>query len=424
MIRWGVIALMVAGSAAGVARADEDPDDALVVMAQRIAADQALFPAHDTEVLPGTFADHVAPLLPALHATVDRLREARGEADLQRVNQVIGGERPISALPPIWLQELTRSHDAVAGVLRASHARSALLPKDLRLFPFWGGGPATGIPLQQAIRLAVLDARAAAERGQGSEAAQLCLDAIAVARALGHGYLVPRLFSDGELPHLAQGCAFTVRSMDAPTLAHFQASLSGLLSTWTPLSWTFEQESVFGQLSGFAASLDDGLLARLPKAALALTKVPEDMKTVSDSSLSARVRQTLFGSWARRRYAQAMKRWCQIVDDPRANRTAVLAELDDSLSLPFKLLGDEQQVRNYAKFAQRDLDQRTALIGLLAVTYVARFHQVRGAWPSSLAEAGFPSRWVDLTTGQPLRIDPRAGQPAVVAGTLRLPLAK
>lgn len=418
MTRWAAIALVLVG---GVAHAN-DADEALIASAQRIATDQALLPPFSAEVLPGTFAEQVAPFLPALREASHRLFKADTPEDAERVDEVILGKRPLADLPEFWREELRLTHDALAGVLRASHARSARLPRDLQLFPFWEVGPTSGVPLERAIRLAVLQARAAAEAHQGGEAARICLEGIAVARALGHGYLVPRMLGEAELPHLAQGCGASVSSMDEATLVRFQGSLKGLIASWTPLSWTFEQESMFGQLAGFGFSLDDDLVARLPKDALALVHPPSDAPVTDEGppSLTGRVRRALFGSWARRRYAAAMARWSKAVDDPRADREELLAELADDLSLPYRLLGEDGAFQNFGKYVRLARERKSALVGLLAVTYVARFQREHAAWPASLAEAGFPSRWVDLSTGQPLRLERKGGSLEVVAGKTRL----
>lgn len=273
----------------------------LVAEANALARTKYPRPSHVTPALPGTFGEHLEPLMGELLG----LYRARGEPFRSRdlpgfpCSGVIEGREPVSALPSACREELEKGREWVARVLAATHAEAGGVPEWMRNE---SPPPPHSEPDRQVllyvVRRAALETRLLLAEGRAAEAVDMCLDALALSRELA---------LDGEDPGQSASSAGMMlayhpcaEALDVAPLERKREAagqLSRLAEGFPPFSRVMKQASVRSQLTAFGTMMPAELLAALPAGAQYVVKMRSTGELSSSYPLAARLiwRKTVKG---------------------------------------------------------------------------------------------------------------------------------
>ncbi|NPC87040.1 hypothetical protein HPC49_53780, partial [Pyxidicoccus fallax] len=240
-------------------------------------------PSHVTPARPGTFAEHLEPLLGDARQLYDeRPRELRVHvARKVPCLMVVTGERPVSELPSACREAVERGWERVSRILAATHAEEGGLPRSVGVMPSRGreAADATRMALLHVVELAGLETRLRLARGSAAEAVDVCLDALALSRdmTLGGG-LAWHWYSALSHEVLYRACA---DALDAAPLARKRSAvtqLSRLAEGLASLSRTLREHSVQTQAELFGVAVSgetrDALTPRV-RAFLDAHQIPD-----------------------------------------------------------------------------------------------------------------------------------------------------
>jgi hypothetical protein len=400
----GVLAIILAslGGVAYVTLRTRPLAERLVRDVEALARTRYPRPSHVTPALPGTFAQHLDPMM----GEVLRLYRERPEA-LQSVapafpcRAVIEGREPVSALPTPCQEEWKKGRELVARVLAATHAEEGGLPEGMGdlaspTHPYADTGM---LALLHVIQLAALETRLLLAEGQAEKAVDTCLDTLALSRelTLGGGLIGQMLSATGqEFPY--RPCA---EALDVAPMAHKRvamAQLSRLAEGHLPFSQVLKQESVAVQLMLFGELMPPELLAALPEGAreIATRKSPGALLAPANPL-------TLRLMW--RKAVAGYDTLIPVADRaPEARRRAFEALDARDASELFSVEGPS--VANYSEYAKRmDLArlQRDALI-TLAEADLRRTEE--GRWPERMTSRAHRSFVLESTHLGEARLKP------------------
>jgi len=203
-------------------------------------------PSHVAGPLPGTFGELLEPHLAALDES--KLAYQRwGPAESDRVRRIYNGQDPISRLGAEASADLARHRAAMRGALRATRAQSARAPASLRLFGFFGPGEPF-IDVQQAAKLAALDMLTLLDRGRADEAAEECVDALALGRDVSYPSVLGRMVGVAVTGISAHACGRALSAASATVVERVRAQLFAIRGGTPRFADILRREWLFQQL--------------------------------------------------------------------------------------------------------------------------------------------------------------------------------
>ncbi|MDY7232782.1 hypothetical protein [Hyalangium rubrum] len=368
-------------------------------------------PSHVTPAPPGTFAQALTPLLPALNALPElapSLRasphldaESEGESEAysdaydaleEQCQAVSRGEAPLSAAPGACLEVLHKSRELLHRVLVATRVEVGGLPASM------GGlarpadllDPTRMNSLKRVVELAALETRVLGAEGRPEEAVDTCLDALALSRELSlGGGMYGRALSASCHEFLFQPCAqaLDVAPRERQRLALEQ--LARLRQGFPPLSAVLREESVYEQLSAYGDLVSPPAFDLLPPQSQELV-TPHDswMFAYARSSRHPRLRPY---EW--RRNAALFDAMVAAADLPPEQRREAFLAIDENTGL---LPGEHRwRAKDYHDQAETFAAQPLQALALAALVEVDLARAEQGAWPEVLSPELEAAFWLD-----------------------------
>jgi hypothetical protein len=370
-------------------------------------------PSHVTLSVPGTFAQHLDPLM----GEVLRLYRERSEAFLSVASGspclgVIEGREPVSALPSVCREEWKKGRDVVARVLAATHAEEGGLPEGLGdlaspAHPYADSG---GLALLHLMRLAALETRLLPAEGQAEKAVDTCLDALALSRELTlGGGLTGQMTSATGHGLLYRPCAAALDAAPMERKRSAVVQLSRLAEGYLPFSQVLKQESVTIQLSLFGKLMPAELLAGLPEGAREAATKPPDLSMALEDSLTTR-----FIWW---KVVEGFDALIAVADrEPAARRRAFEAFDARSASALFPVDGPSGV--NYSEYAERMDVARLQHDALIALVEADLKRTEEGRWPERVTSRAHRSFVLESSNLGEARLKPCA--PSLAEQALRV----
>lgn len=358
---------------------------------------------------PGTFAQALEPLLPALRDAAASQEGQDLEMDLGECWDFIRDGRLETPLAETCRERLQRFAPLMHQVLRASRTEEAGLPEELHLasVPGLGRGWRLERTVHGLVSLAALEARLQVSRGQADPGWELCLDALALSRdlSLGSGES-GALSGTHDLDVLFPPCAATLAGLSSSSLSQATVALRHLREGLRPLSAALEESRVLDPLRDTFQLLDAEEARGLP---------PFDLHPVTTGGFVFQ-RRTFWGI------------------EPFLMRDAFLAQREDQRRLiplvdrplelrmpPLERLGREERDSRNPRRATVALDaiqaavrvdrQRLEVDVLLALALVRLYRAEHGQWPSTLPSL-YPEHPVVRPTS--VRMHPGTGDTLVL----------
>ncbi len=220
---------------------------------------------HDGPALPGTFADALLVHLPALAEVDDRLPHLNREAR-SLLRDIVDGNQPISATPPMFLQGLADVRPALRGILQATRA-AEIRPTQLLHYAYQPKHRRTArgvFALERIGWLIALDIRTLVAQGQTEQAVNECVDAWALRRDLSyHGFFGHGAGGQiGKRVFLPCQAALAAAGNDRREQALRQLTL--IRDATVPIAESMRLDDLYNQLQIFGALLSWSTLSRLP----------------------------------------------------------------------------------------------------------------------------------------------------------------
>jgi len=197
---------------------------------------------------------------------------------------VISGQEPFTSLPTDCAQALERWRTLVRHVLEATRAEQGGLPRAEREpmvagFVYWDlrhALPST-MPVNPDLlflaRLAALEIRFLVDRGQKTEAVDVCLDALALGREMALGSGVEGRLLSAKAQELAYPpCAAALAAAPVERQRQALEQLTRLRQGWPALDHAVRAEAVACQLYTYGGLLSPEQLDLLPPAARSIAE--------------------------------------------------------------------------------------------------------------------------------------------------------
>ncbi|QSQ20338.1 hypothetical protein JY651_34500 [Pyxidicoccus parkwayensis] len=378
-------------------------------LAERLARDvealaQARYPrpSHVTPALPGTFGEHLAPLMDELLRVSDArllpLMELSAESPC---SDAFEGRETLSAMPARCREPLETDRELLLTALEATHAESGGLPEVMRAMasPPLPNEPSAYSAMNFLLRLAALETQLRVEQGRAAEAVDTCLDALALSRELMlGGGLEGHMVGAIGYNFMYRPCAAALDAAPQERKRTAAAQLSRLAEGFVPLSRSLREEAVKVQLTKFGTLLPAELLAGLPESAR--TRVSTsiegfDPERVLDSRLA----------W--HKTVKTFDALVKVADQPAAARrkgiTAVAAWAKDELYSV-----DAPKAENYQQYADRAELLRVQHDALMALAEADLKRKEDGRWPERVTLRTGASFVVESTDLGEARLKPCA----------------
>ncbi|MCY1016979.1 hypothetical protein [Pyxidicoccus sp. MSG2] len=401
----GVLAIILAslGGVAYVTLRTGPLAERLVRDVEAMARTRYPRPSHVTPAVPGTFAQHLDPLMgEVLRLYRERSVAFQSVAPAFPCRAVIEGREPVSALPTPCQEEWKKGRELVARVLAATHAEEGGLPEGMGdlaspTHPYAD----TGMPaLLHVIQLAALETRLLLAEGQAEKAVDTCLDTLALSRELTlGGGLIGQMTSATGQGLLYRPCAAALDAAPMERKRSAVAQLSRLAEGQLPFSQMLKQESVVMQLMLFGELMPAELLAALPEGAREAATKPPALSMALEDSLTTRF------MW--RKVVEGFDALIAVADrEPAARRRAF--ETFDAQSASALFPVDGPSGVNYSEYAERvDLArlQHDALISLVEAD-LKRTEE--GRWPERVTSRAHRSFVLESSNLGEARLKPCA----------------
>lgn len=373
----------------------------LVREAQVLARAGYVRPSHVTPALPGSFAEHLEPLM------VEVLRasgpQPRGEALAPCLSEAEG-----SPLPAPCREALEEGRALMQQVLRATRAESGGLPEWLGALAHPSHASARGLSarleggeglhgLRHLAWLAALETRLLVARGQRVEAVDLCLDVLALGRELAAGTALEGQGLAADIYDAAwRPCAEALDAAPVERKRAAAAQLARLGEHFPPLSQALKEQSASLQLT-----LSSGLLSGEHEAALPAITRPAPAPALAGFTLMSVPGTALTAPVDRRvLWHQAVRLYDELVaaaDLPPEARRRAFTALHSRLQGHWRgrhfgeYLGTE--VTSAGGVAERMDVRRLQHDALLALVEVELERADKGRWPGTIP-ARFASTFV------------------------------
>jgi hypothetical protein len=375
--------------------------DELVAEVRAFSSVQPIRPPHTDTPAPGTFAEGIGPLMPEL-IRLFKAEPQLTEQSRELCKDVRDGKRPLSALPSQCREALERGRTLLPRALLAARAERAGLPEGLRALddPTHPNQDRGMISLVHIARLAALESRLQLEEGRPDTAVELCVDALAFSRDLGHGGgLIAAMVSVAGHDMLFLPCANALDRASPASREQAAVRLRRIREGLSPLSQAMRAERLYMPLALFGSVLEPDQLGALPPGAKAIIS-HHGIATWPDGPalLSPFLMQhALLEMLPLYRQIEAA------VDLPPSARAARL----DTVRLA--AMGSwnpivQESITDFGTYAARVDRQRAQMDLLLALALVKSSRAAGGAWPTALP-ALFPEREVLHPTALRLRED-------------------
>lgn len=340
-------------------------------------------PTHVSPAEPGTFGDRAEEHL----------------IELERSRKLITGEERNVTLSPAWKKQLAASDTSFRGLMNATHTSDAKQPPLLTLWGVFGSNEDdrySAMTLQYASKLASLHARVDLDEGRSSEALNLCVDALALARDTGYGSMIGQMVSTVMVRSMEPVCRDAVLKARVADLTAFKNSLTRVRSAWPSFRRTFNTELIFGQLAFFFDELPFSTQAQLPASA----RIEVESNT---SNREQMIRSAIFGRWARRDHACRLLELIEAADLPPLVAELAIERAAMHDIAPAWAGEDAKQQSPWKDFLRRWRATVARLVRLQAVAELRLYERSAGAWPES---------WDAARLSPP--VDPRTGLPFVL----------
>lgn len=378
-------------------------------------------PSHVFPPTPGTFAQAVGPLLPAVRklptpvpesmpvledgdAAVleawSRAMEALGE----QCREVASGRSPLETMPPPCRKALEEGREVMRGVLTATHAEVGGLPAGTgslsrRESSFQQSDMDS---LRRVVELAALESRLLLMAGQLEQAVDTCLDALALSRELSLGGALHGGVLSASSQELAyRPCAAALDAAPLESKRQALARLQRLRKGLPPLSALLREESVFHQLATFGPDL-------LPPEAL--SRLPASGRALVESHggwfyFPSRIGHPLLRQYVWRRNVSMFDAMATLADLPPVERQRAFARIDAGHSLLAGYPSTVSALKYHHELSPLDIQrlQAAALVALVQAD-VARAEQ--GRWPAALPPDTAQWLLLEVVSAQEARITP------------------
>ena len=335
-------------------------------------------PSHVTPAKPGTFAEHLEPLMgEVLRLYRERPGALRDSASEWPCLAVLEGRAPVSELPPSCLAALEQGRELVTRVLEATHAEEGGLPEGLGPLasPAHAHARDGMLALQYVVRLAGLETRLRLARGKAEEAVDVCLDSLALSRELAGGGLLGHMVSAAGHGALYRPCADALDAAPWERKRSAVTQLSRLAEGLVPFSWTMKQESAAVQLMAFGGLMSAKARASLPVGARELATQSHGLTLATGNPLDARL------SW--RKMARVFDALVPVADlGPEARRRAFTAIEARNTGGLYPVEGPD--VMAYERLAERLELLRLQQDALRVLVEVDMHRAETGRWPEAV----------------------------------------
>jgi hypothetical protein len=372
------VALTSVGGLAYVALRTRPRAERLVREVNALARARHPRPAHVTPALPGTFAEHLDPLMDEVLRLYLERPEALGASSSEwPCAAVVEGRAPVSELPAVCREAVEGHLELVARVLAATHAEEGGLPETVGALasPVHPHGRQGMAALEYVVRLAGLETRLRLAQGKAAEAVDLCLDSLALSRELAAGGgLRGHMVSATGYGVLYQPCA---DALDAAPLARKRSAMTQLARVaegFVPFSRTMKEASAVLQLASFGRLLPAELLAALPVGARDIAM------TTHGSYDPARFLAARLAWWKTVTVFDAMVPFADHAPEARRRAFAAIDAREAETLVPVNVM----EAAAYERFAERAELLRHQHDALLTLTEVDLERAETGRWPESL----------------------------------------
>jgi hypothetical protein len=372
-------------------------------------------PSHVSPPNPGTFAQAVAPLLPAIRElpcpepdSVPRPEDEENEAAWEKWSQAseklhtqclaaATGKAPLEQMPPPCRKALDEGRKVMRDVLAATHAETGGLPAgadNLRR---------NGLDsLAHVMELAALETRTLVAEGHALEAVDTCLDALALSRelSLGGGLEGSKLSaSSQELVY--RPCAAALDAAPVERKRQALTQLAQLSQGIASPAAVLREESVFHQLTTFGVDfLSREAIARLPPGGKALVGASGGWVY-----FTSRIGHPLLRRYIWRRNVSLFDHMLAVADLPPDDRKRAFARIDADHTLLAGYPGTVSALQYHRELAHLE-PQRLRAAMLTALVQVDLGRAEQGRWPTTLPPEAAEQLALTVISEQQARLTP------------------
>ncbi len=349
-------------------------------------------PSHVSPPNPGTFAQAVAPLLPAVRALPepepDSVPRPEGEDEAawdawSRASEklrtqclaVASGKAPLETMPPPCRKALEEGRKVMRDVLAATHAETGGLPASADNLNRGGMDS-----LAHVVELAALETRILVAERHALEAVDTCLDALALSRELSlGGGLEGSKLSASRQELVYRPCAAALDAAPVERKRQVLTQLARLSEGRAPPSAVLREESVFHQLTTFGVDfLSREAIAKLPPGGKALVGASGGWVY-----FTSRIGHPLLRRYIWRRNVSLFDHMVAVADLPPDDRKRAFARIDADHTLLAGYPGTVSALHYHRELAHLEPQRlRAAMLTVLVQVDLARAEQ--GRWPTTL----------------------------------------
>jgi hypothetical protein len=333
---------------------------------------------HAPPSLDASFEDLIAPVLPVLQ-TAWRDSQSFPSAAQETYVEVRSGKRSPDELPEEYRLQIEKYREAVAIILRATHAVRLDIPRELDALRAESWQPDAGgwLPIQHAARLTALDIQQRV--ASNSPAVDQCLDGLALAREASSSHaLLGSMLATAIVTIMTDACAKAIDAAPPEDQRRAAEGVRAIKSAMRSFEEAIDDEVLFADLGWASVILTADELDRLPPEAGAMARAQMFAELDQQFPLP-RVLGWRLTMIEKQRINDALKR-------PRSERAGALTQAyqrHDACWNPLRNVPSS----DFAPFYKRHERMHHRLDLLIALPGAKTFHRENHRWPTK-AELG------------------------------------